>query len=101
VTIYLAVFAVAIGVGSGLASWLSAERIILLPTALGALLIGLFSLELGFALLRLPAQDTMMALQPSAFFARPIAWHAAFNLGILAVAGGLMIVPPSTCSTLH
>jgi acyl-[acyl-carrier-protein]-phospholipid O-acyltransferase/long-chain-fatty-acid--[acyl-carrier-protein] ligase len=93
VTIYLAVFAVAIGVGSGLASWLSAGRIILLPAALGALLIGLFSLELGFALLRLPAQDTIGALAPSAFFARPIAWHAAFNLGILAVAGGLMIVP--------
>jgi acyl-[acyl-carrier-protein]-phospholipid O-acyltransferase/long-chain-fatty-acid--[acyl-carrier-protein] ligase len=93
VTIYLAVFAVAIGVGSGLASWLSAGRIILLPAALGALLIGLFSLELGFALLRLPAQDTMMALAPSAFFARPIAWHAALNLGVLAVAGGLMIVP--------
>ena len=93
VTIYLAVFAVAIGVGSGLASWLSAGRIILLPAALGALAIGLFSLELGFALLRLPAQDAMTVLQPGAFFARPIAWHTAFNLGILAVAGGLMIVP--------
>jgi acyl-[acyl-carrier-protein]-phospholipid O-acyltransferase/long-chain-fatty-acid--[acyl-carrier-protein] ligase len=93
VTIYLAVFAVAIGIGSGLASWLSAGRIILLPAALGALVIGLFSLELGFALLRLPAQDTLTALAPSAFFARPIAWHSAFNLGILAVAGGLMIVP--------
>ena len=93
VTIYLAVFAIAIGVGSGLASWLSAGRIILLPAALGALAIGLFSLEFGFALLRLPAQDTTTVLAPSAFFARPIAWHAAFNLGILAVAGGLMIVP--------
>ena len=93
VTIYLAVFAVAIGVGSGLASWLSAGRIILLPAALGALAIGLFSLELGFALLRLPAQDAMTVLQPGAFFARPIAWHTAFNLGILTVAGGLMIVP--------
>ena len=93
VTIYLAVFAIAIGVGSGLASWLSAGRIILLPAALGALAIGLFSLDFGYALLRLPAQDTLTALAPSAFFARPIAWHAAFNLGILAVAGGLMIVP--------
>ena len=93
VTIHLAVFAVAIGVGSGLASWLSAGRIILLPTAVGALLIGLFSLDLGFALLRLPAPDTVAALAPSAFFARPIAWHAAIDLGMLAVAGGLMIVP--------
>ena len=56
VTIYLAVFAVAIGVGSGLASWLSAGRVVLLPTAIGALLIALFSLDLGLALLRLPAR---------------------------------------------
>jgi acyl-[acyl-carrier-protein]-phospholipid O-acyltransferase / long-chain-fatty-acid--[acyl-carrier-protein] ligase len=93
VTIYLAVFAVAIGAGSGLASWLSAGRIILLPTAFGALLIGLFSLDLGIALLRLPTTETTMVLGPSAFFARPIAWHAAIDLALLAVAGGLMIVP--------
>src|ERR1700751_125215 len=93
VTIYLAVFAVAIGVGSGLASWLSGGGIVLLPTAFGALLIGLFSLDLGLALLRLPAVDMTTALAPSAFFARPVAWHAAVDLGILAVAGGLMIVP--------
>src|SRR5262249_13347162 len=37
VTIFLAVFAIAIGVGSALASWLSAGRIVLLPTAIGAL----------------------------------------------------------------
>jgi acyl-[acyl-carrier-protein]-phospholipid O-acyltransferase / long-chain-fatty-acid--[acyl-carrier-protein] ligase len=93
VTVYLAVFAVAIGVGSGLASWLSAGRIILLPTAVGALLIGLFSLDLGLALLRLPTADATAALAPAAFFARPVAWHAGLDLGILAVAGGLMIVP--------
>src|SRR5271163_4898488 len=93
VTIYLAVFAVAIGVGSGLASWLLAGRIILLPTAVGALLIGLFSLDLGFTLLRLPTAATVTALTPSIFFTRPIAWHTAFDLGMLAVAGGLMIVP--------
>ena len=39
------------------------------------------------------AADTITSLAPSAFFARPIAWHAAIDLGILAVAGGLMIVP--------
>ena len=93
VTIHLAVFAVAIGVGSGLASWLSAGRIILLPTAVGALLIGLFSLDLGLTLLRLPPPDATAALAASAFFARPIAWRAAIDLGMVAVAGGLMIVP--------
>jgi acyl-[acyl-carrier-protein]-phospholipid O-acyltransferase / long-chain-fatty-acid--[acyl-carrier-protein] ligase len=91
VTIYLAVFALAIGVGSALASWLSAGRIVLLPTAVGALLIAAFSLDLGLALLRLPAATNILA--PAAFFARPIAWHAAIDLGMLAVAGGLMIVP--------
>jgi acyl-[acyl-carrier-protein]-phospholipid O-acyltransferase / long-chain-fatty-acid--[acyl-carrier-protein] ligase len=93
VTIHLAVFAVAIGAGSGLASWLSAGRIILLPAAVGALLIGLFSLDLGLALLRLSPAETAAALAPSAFFARPVAWRAAIDLGIVAVAGGLMIVP--------
>jgi acyl-[acyl-carrier-protein]-phospholipid O-acyltransferase / long-chain-fatty-acid--[acyl-carrier-protein] ligase len=93
VTIHLAVFAVAIAVGSGLASWLSAGRIVLLPAVVGALLIGLFSLDLGLALLRLPPPNATMLLPPSAFFARPVAWRAIFDLGIVAVAGGLMIVP--------
>ena len=93
VTIYIAVFAVAIGVGSGLASWLSAGRVVLLPTAIGALLIAIFSLDLGLGLLGLPPANATMALEPSAFFARPIAWHVAIDLGLLAVGGGLMIVP--------
>jgi acyl-[acyl-carrier-protein]-phospholipid O-acyltransferase / long-chain-fatty-acid--[acyl-carrier-protein] ligase len=92
-SIYLAVFAVAIAVGSGLASWLSAGRIVLLPTAIGAVLIAVFSLDLGLALLRLPEASTTAALASAAFFARPVAWRAAIDLGVLAVAGGLMIVP--------
>src|SRR5215472_7551213 len=93
VTIFLAVFAVAIGAGSGLAAWLSAGRIILLPTAIGALLVGLCALELGLALLRQPMTELTAELAPSAFFAQPIAWHAVIDLGLLAIAGGLMIVP--------
>jgi len=92
VTIHLAVFAVAIAIGSGLASWLSAGRIVLLPTVIGALAIGVLALDLGAALFFLPVtQETSLA--PAAFFARPIAWHVAIDLGLLAVAGGLMIVP--------
>src|SRR5256886_43527 len=72
VTIFLSVFAVAIGVGSALAAWLSAGRIVLLPTAFGALLVGLSSLDLGLALLRLPPADMVTALGSTAFFARPI-----------------------------
>ena len=93
VTIFLALFAVAIGVGSGLAALLSAGRIVLLPTAIGALLVGFCSLELGLALLRQPMTELTAELAPSAFFAQPIAWHAVIDLGLLAIAGGLMIVP--------
>src|SRR6516162_8303640 len=46
-----AIFAVSIAVGSGLAAWLAAGRIILLPTLVGAVLLGLFALDLGFSTL--------------------------------------------------
>src|SRR5207302_10802472 len=93
VTIFLAVFAVAIGLGSGLTSWLSAGRIVLLPTALGALVIGLWSLDLGLSLLRSPPADMVADLGPGAVFARPVAWPAAIGLGTLAMAGCLMMLP--------
>ena len=48
-TFCLAIFAIAIAVGSGLAAWLAAGRIILLPTVLGAVLLGLFAFDFGFA----------------------------------------------------
>ena len=37
VTMFLAVFSVAVAVGSGLAAWLSAGRIVILPTLIGAI----------------------------------------------------------------
>ena len=43
VTTCLAIFSISIAVGSGLAAWLAAGRIILLPTLIGAVLLGLFS----------------------------------------------------------
>jgi len=47
VTVFLAIFSTAIAVGSGLASWLASGRIILIPTAFGALLVGAFALDIG------------------------------------------------------
>src|SRR5260370_18714773 len=49
VTACLAIFSIAIAVGSGLAAWLAAGRIILLPTVIGAFLLGLFAIDLGWA----------------------------------------------------
>src|SRR6266699_2879007 len=50
VTTCLAIFSVSIAIGSGLAAWLAAWRIILLPTLIGAVLLGLFSIDLGWSL---------------------------------------------------
>src|SRR6516165_686364 len=49
VTACLAIFSISIAIGSGLAAWLAAGRIILLPTLIGAVLLGLFALDLGFS----------------------------------------------------
>ena len=49
VTICLAIFSISIAVGSGLAAWLAAGRIILLPTLLGAVLLGIFAIDLGWS----------------------------------------------------
>ena len=43
VTACLAIFSISIAIGSGLAAWLAAGRIILLPTLIGAVLLGMFA----------------------------------------------------------
>jgi acyl-[acyl-carrier-protein]-phospholipid O-acyltransferase/long-chain-fatty-acid--[acyl-carrier-protein] ligase len=93
VTIYLAIFAVAIALGSGLAAFLLHGKIVLLPTAVGAGIIALVSFDLGASLMLAPGASAASALAPAAFFVQPSAWRATIDLALLAVAGGLMIVP--------
>ena len=93
VTIHLAVFAVAIAIGSGLAAFLLHGKIVLLPAAVGAAIIAFASIDLGGALLRLPLVETAAALAPAAYFEQAGAWRATIDLALLAIAGGLMIVP--------
>ena len=94
VTVFLTIFSVAVAVGSGLAAWLAAGRIILLPTLVGAALLGLFCLDLGW---------TVSAIVPAAhpigigeYFASRYSIHTAIDLAGLAIAGGLYIVPSFT-----
>ena len=54
VTIYLAVFSIAIAIGSGLAAWLAAGRIVLLPTLVGAVVLGVFAIDLGWVTYGVP-----------------------------------------------
>jgi acyl-[acyl-carrier-protein]-phospholipid O-acyltransferase / long-chain-fatty-acid--[acyl-carrier-protein] ligase len=91
VTLFLTIFSVAVGVGSALAAWLAAGRIVLLPTLVAAVLLGLFCLDLGW---------TVSAIVPAAqplgiaeYFATRYSIHIAVDLAGLAIAGGLFIVP--------
>src|SRR5262249_9141141 len=87
----LTIFSIAVAVGSGLAAWLAAGRIVLLPTLVAAVLLGLFSLDLGWtASAIVPAQTT---LSLGAFFASRYSLHIAIGLAGRAIAGGLFIVP--------
>jgi acyl-[acyl-carrier-protein]-phospholipid O-acyltransferase/long-chain-fatty-acid--[acyl-carrier-protein] ligase len=91
VTTCLAVFSISIAVGSGLAAWLAAGRIILLPTVLAAVLLGVFALDLGWSTRGVgPIPDF------TGFWALFRSWrgiHLAIDLAGLAIAGGLFIVP--------
>src|SRR6202035_5426161 len=48
VTLFLTIFSVAVAVGSGLAAWLAHGRIVLLPTLVGGVLLGVFALDLSW-----------------------------------------------------
>ncbi|MEM7462085.1 MAG: acyl-[ACP]--phospholipid O-acyltransferase [Pseudomonadota bacterium] len=94
VTAYLAVFAIAIAVGSAIAAWMSAGRVVLLPVPVGALLIALFGLDLAWTLSSLEAVPVAASL--SEFFANPGTVRVGIDLAGLAIAGAFMAVPSFT-----
>jgi acyl-[acyl-carrier-protein]-phospholipid O-acyltransferase/long-chain-fatty-acid--[acyl-carrier-protein] ligase len=91
VTVFLAIFSIAVAVGSGLAAWLASGRIVLLPTLIGAVLLGVFALDLGWA-----TYGASPAVAPAGFaavFASVRGYRVMIDLAGLALAGGLYIVP--------
>ena len=91
VTTCLAIFSISIAIGSGLAAWLAAGRIILLPTVLGAVLLGVCALDLGWSTrgaAPIPNLSGYLAL-----FGSGRGLRFAIDLAGLAIAGGLFIVP--------
>ncbi|HEY6859809.1 MAG TPA: acyl-[ACP]--phospholipid O-acyltransferase [Pseudolabrys sp.] len=91
VTAFLAVFSVAVAVGSGLAAWLAAGRIVILPTLFGAVLLGVFAVDLGWASFGSP-----LGLAPAgvgSVFSSGLGLRIMVDLAALAIAGGLYIVP--------
>ncbi len=91
VTAFLAVFAIAIAIGSMLASFLSSGRIVLLLVPVAAVLMAGFSLDLAYSTWN--AVQALPPVGPEAFFARSPGLRVAIDLAGLAVAGGLFIVP--------
>jgi len=90
-TAYLALFSVAVGVGSWLAAAIARGRIVLSTTVAGAALLGIFALDLGVAAWGLP--PAIVTRGPSLIFFELTGLRAAFDLCGLAIGGGLFIVP--------
>jgi len=90
-TVYLAVFSVAVGVGSGLAAVIARGRIVLKTTLMGAILLGGFSLDLGIATFGIASSQTLSG--PAVVLSSGLGLRAAIDLCGLAIAGGLFIVP--------
>ncbi|WP_296714907.1 acyl-[ACP]--phospholipid O-acyltransferase [Rhodoblastus sp.] len=91
VSAYLAIFAISIALGSGLGSFLSSGRIVLLPAPFATIVMGLFACDLAFAVAGLsPASASLGA---TAFFHQAAAWRIGFDMAGLAVAGGVLVVP--------
>ena len=91
VSVYSAVFAIGIALGSGLASWLLNGRILMLPTPIASVILGLASLDLAWTLHGTTTHTSM--LDVSAFFHEPHTVRVAVDMLLLAMAGGLFIVP--------
>lgn len=96
VTWFLAVFAVFVGVGSALAAWLSAGRVVLLPAAVGTVLLALFSLDAANVLSGIDVvsvDDLAPFAALAAFISRPEVIRLSIDMAGLAMSGALLVVP--------
>jgi acyl-[acyl-carrier-protein]-phospholipid O-acyltransferase/long-chain-fatty-acid--[acyl-carrier-protein] ligase len=91
VTIYLAMFSIAVGIGSGLAARIARGRIVLTTTLVGAVLLSLFALDLGLATFGATAVSAPQT--PGMVFSSLLGIRVAIDLAGLAISGGLFIVP--------
>jgi acyl-[acyl-carrier-protein]-phospholipid O-acyltransferase/long-chain-fatty-acid--[acyl-carrier-protein] ligase len=88
---YLAIFAISIAIGSAIAGWMSAGRVVLLPAPIGTCIVALFGLDLAWNLwgLHSMAQADTIA----AFFAGKNTIRVAIDLSGMAVGGAFLAVP--------
>src|SRR3974390_914721 len=91
VTVFLALFTIAVGIGSGLAAVIARGRVVLKTTLAGAFLLGGFALDLGITAFGASAAQGLQS--PEVVFTSSLGIHIAADLCGLAMAGGLFIVP--------
>ncbi|TYC64178.1 acyl-[ACP]--phospholipid O-acyltransferase [Rhodobacterales bacterium] len=93
-TYFLTVFAIAIGIGSALAAWLSAGRVTLLPAVAGTALIAVFSADVAICLYGLspavPSSDFL------GFLGQEGVARLTVDMAGLAIAGAMLVVPTFT-----
>ncbi|WP_420336915.1 acyl-[ACP]--phospholipid O-acyltransferase [Roseibium sp.] len=94
VTYFLTVFAISIGIGSALAAWLAAGRVVLLPAPVGTLLIALFSADIAWTLSSLPQDVPTTGLLE--LLGREGTLRLTFDMAGLAISGALLAVPTFT-----
>ncbi|WP_269581680.1 acyl-[ACP]--phospholipid O-acyltransferase [Roseibium sp. Sym1] len=94
VTWFLTVFAVSIGIGSALAAWLSAGRVVLLPAPVATALMALFCLDAAFLVAGLETFTPTGSL--TEFLAREGVLRLSIDMAGLAISGGLLAVPTFT-----
>ena len=91
VTACLAIFSIAIAIGSGLAAKILAGRLLLTPTYIGAVLIAVCAIDLGLATWGHAPAAMMQDI--GSVFATFTGIRVGIDLAGLAIAGGLYIVP--------
>jgi acyl-[acyl-carrier-protein]-phospholipid O-acyltransferase/long-chain-fatty-acid--[acyl-carrier-protein] ligase len=91
VTLYLALFTIAVGIGSALAAVIARGRIVLGTTLAGAILLGLFALDLGVSTFAVAPSPT--PLSAGTLLTTSTGLRAAIDLAGIALSGGLYIVP--------
>ncbi len=91
VTLLLAVFSVGIAVGSLLCERLSGKRVEIGLVPLGSIGLTVFGIDLWWAS---PVQEAGATMRPlSELLAQPGTWRILFDLVMIALCGGLYIVP--------
>ncbi len=92
-TIALLIFTIGIAVGSVTAAQASKQRPNMALVPVAALLMGIFCLDLAWAIASVPAAAVGARVTVADFVASPWGLHVGFALFGLAAAGGLFIVP--------